>query len=219
MLLWYSRQVFWATSTSHCYGDNIRYDMVLDCGTAFSVLLTHTIRPRWVILEAAASLWVEQFWCAVLICFYGIVGKCFEPLEAPHCYGDNIWYDMVLDCGTAFSVLLTVRPRWVILEAAASLWVEQFWCAVLICFYGMVGKCFEPLEAPHCYGDNIRYDIVPDARAGRFNIFNLFSTFIGQLLQLGNPLPLHIYSTEQYPCSRPWLLQAKSSRASPIISH
>ena len=49
-----------------------------------------TTWPCLDILEAAASLRVQQYFCAVLICFYGIVAKCFEPLKDVHCYNDNI---------------------------------------------------------------------------------------------------------------------------------
>ncbi len=40
--------------------------------------------------KAAASLPVEPFFCAVLICFYGTIAKCFEALEHVYCYSDNI---------------------------------------------------------------------------------------------------------------------------------
>ncbi len=56
---------------------------------------------RWVILKAVASFPLEQFCRAVLICFYGIVAKCYEPLNDHHCNSDNICYVMVLDCGAA----------------------------------------------------------------------------------------------------------------------
>ncbi len=42
----------------------------------------------------------------MLICFYGIIAKCFEPLEHPISYSDSICYDMVFGCGAASSQLL-----------------------------------------------------------------------------------------------------------------
>ncbi len=43
----------------------------------------------------------------------------------------------------------------VVLVAVAALWVEKLSCAGLICWYGLVAECVEPLEDPHC---NIRYE-------------------------------------------------------------
>ena len=88
MLLWYRSQVFWATTRSsllYCqhlirYGARLRRCLL-------------TIWPRWVILEAVASLWVDPFSCAVLICFYGIAAKCFEPFIDLNCYTVNIEHD------------------------------------------------------------------------------------------------------------------------------
>jgi len=54
-------------------------------------------------VEVATLLFTQSFW-AVLICFYAAETKYNETLVAAHCYTDNVWCDVVLDCGNARDV-------------------------------------------------------------------------------------------------------------------
>ncbi len=84
--------------------------------------------PNWasqISYEAIASLQQTQVVRVVLICFYGIIAKCFETVKNPNCCSDDNEYEMMLACGAASS-------------QQGKIWtssrVEQFCSAVLICF-------------------------------------------------------------------------------------
>ena len=62
-----------------------------------------------------------------------------------------------------WNVVLRVSPNWtsqIGYETVASLQHTQSVCAVLLCFYTIITKCNEPLEAPHPLIDDDRYDVV-----------------------------------------------------------
>ncbi len=44
--------------------------------------------------------YIVEMYCvySTLLCFYAIVGKCFGPLQAAHCYIVNVWCDVLLNC-------------------------------------------------------------------------------------------------------------------------
>ena len=83
------------------------------------------------------------------MCFYTIIAKCNEPLEAPHTPIDDDRYDVV-DCRAARQPQLDLSNQLISYEALASLQHTQSICAVLMmCLYTIIAKCNELLEPRH----------------------------------------------------------------------